>query len=50
LVESRRLGATEAQILEDYPHLSASDLKNAWPYAAAFRDDFKAVIQLNDID
>ncbi len=50
LVESRRLGATDAQLLEDYPHLSATDLKNAWAYAEAFPDEIKAVIKLNNID
>jgi len=50
LVESRRLGATDAQLLEDYPHLSASDLKNAWAYAEAFPDEIEAIIKLNDID
>ncbi|MEG3843352.1 DUF433 domain-containing protein [Microcoleus sp. herbarium14] len=50
LVESRRLGATDAQLLEDYPHLSASDLKNAWAYAEAFPDEIEAAIKLNDID
>jgi uncharacterized protein (DUF433 family) len=43
LVESRRLGATDAELLEDYPDLSASELKNAWAYA-------EAVIKLNNID
>jgi uncharacterized protein (DUF433 family) len=50
LVESRRLGATDDQLLEDYPHLSASDLKNAWADAEAFPDEIEAVIKLNDID
>ena len=35
LVEYRRLGISEAQLLEDYPHLSAADLVNAWAYADA---------------
>ena len=50
LVESRRLGATDAQLLEDYPHLSATDLKNAWAYAEAFPDEIEPIIKLNDID
>jgi uncharacterized protein (DUF433 family) len=50
LVESRRLGATDAQLLEDYPHLSASDLKNAWAYAEAFPDEIEAAIKLNDLE
>jgi len=50
LVESRRLGATDTQLLEDYPHLSASELKNAWAYAEAFSDEIEAAIKLNDLD
>jgi uncharacterized protein (DUF433 family) len=50
LVESRQLGATDDRLLEDYPHLSASDLKNAWAYAEAFPDEIEAAIKLNDID
>jgi uncharacterized protein (DUF433 family) len=50
LVESRRLGATDAQLLADYPHISARDLKNAWAYAATFPDEIEAAIKLNDID
>ncbi|MEG4984491.1 DUF433 domain-containing protein [Microcoleus sp. BR0-C5] len=50
LVESRRLGAMDAQLLEDYPHLSANDLKNAWAYAEVFPDEIEAVINLNDIN
>lgn len=33
LVQARRLGATEAELLEAYPSLRAEDLVNAWAYA-----------------
>ena len=33
LVESHRQGIREAQMLNDYSHISAADLVNAWAYA-----------------
>src|SRR5437868_10638416 len=39
LEQARRLGATEADLLADYPSLRAQDLVNAWAYARAHRDD-----------
>jgi uncharacterized protein (DUF433 family) len=33
LVQARRLGASEASLLEAYPSLRAEDLVNAWAYA-----------------
>lgn len=38
LVQSRRLGMSEADILHSYPTLNAEDLSNAWAYARAFPD------------
>ncbi|GAP99692.1 DUF433 domain-containing protein [Leptolyngbya sp. NIES-2104] len=35
LVQARNLGNTEAQILANYPTISAIDLSNAWRYAEA---------------
>ena len=32
LVQSRQLGASDEEILEDYPTLSQDDLDNAWAY------------------
>ena len=37
LVEARDLGASEAQLLLDYPGLRADDLVNAWAYTRASR-------------
>lgn len=48
LVESRRLGITEAQLLDDYPHLTAADLVNAWAYAEANSDEIEAAINKNE--
>jgi uncharacterized protein (DUF433 family) len=39
LEQARRLGATEADLLQDYPSLRAEDLVNAWAYARAHRDE-----------
>jgi uncharacterized protein (DUF433 family) len=47
LVEARQLGITEAELLQDYPHISAADLVNAWAYAAAFPEEIEAEIQEN---
>lgn len=48
LVESRRLGISEAQLLDDYPHLSAADLVNAWAYADASPDEIEEAIRKNE--
>ena len=49
LVESRRLGISEAQILDDYPHLSAADLVNTWAYANAHPEEIEIAIKKNEI-
>ncbi|BAZ13185.1 hypothetical protein NIES4071_50240 [Calothrix sp. NIES-4071] len=46
LLESyRRQGATDADILDQYPQLSAIDLVTAWLYAEAFSDEIYYAIQ-----
>ncbi|MGP1375420.1 MAG: DUF433 domain-containing protein [Almyronema sp.] len=45
LVSLRRQGATEVDLLEDYPGLTAQDLANAWLYAEACPDEIEAAIQ-----
>lgn len=47
LVESHRQGVREAQMLNDYPHISAADLVNAWAYAQAYPDEIEAAIGRN---
>ncbi|RUT08830.1 hypothetical protein DSM106972_008830 [Dulcicalothrix desertica PCC 7102] len=49
LVEARRIGITEAQLLQDYPHISAADLVNAWVYAEAHPEEIEAVIHANEV-
>jgi uncharacterized protein (DUF433 family) len=45
LEQSRRLGVSEADLLDDYPSLHAQDLVNAWAYARAHRDEIDRQIQ-----
>jgi uncharacterized protein (DUF433 family) len=48
LVESRRVGYSEADLLISYPTISATNLANAWAYAAAFPDEIEAEIEENN--
>lgn len=48
LVEARRIGYSEADLLTSYPSLSATDLANAWVYASAFADEIETEIREND--
>jgi uncharacterized protein (DUF433 family) len=48
LVESRRIGYSEADLLTSYPTLSATNIANAWAYAAAFPNEIEAVIEENN--
>jgi uncharacterized protein (DUF433 family) len=44
----RRLGWSEARILENYPALRAADLVNAWAYVDAHRGEIDSSIQENE--
>lgn len=48
LVEARRIGYSEADLLTSYPSLSATDIANAWAYAEAFPDEIETEIREND--
>ncbi len=48
LVEARRLGISEAQLLNDYPHITAADLVNAWAYTDAYPEEIEAAICANN--
>lgn len=50
LVNARRLGISEAQLLKDYPTLSATDLTNAWVYATVYPEEIETAIQENEED
>jgi uncharacterized protein (DUF433 family) len=44
----RRLGASDAIILESFPDLTAADLVNAWAYADAYPEEIEQTIIEND--
>lgn len=48
LVEAQQLGIREVQLLQDYPHIAAADLVNAWAYAAAYPEEIAAAIRANN--
>lgn len=48
LVQARRLGASEANLLANYPTLRAEDLINAWAYARNHRAEIDQAIQENE--
>ncbi|MGL5942853.1 MAG: DUF433 domain-containing protein [Waterburya sp.] len=48
LVEAQQLGISEAQLLQDYPHLTAADLVNAWAYADAYPEEMATAIRANN--
>ncbi|MBC6481743.1 MAG: DUF433 domain-containing protein [Hormoscilla sp. GM7CHS1pb] len=48
LVEARRLGYSEADLLTSYPSIEATDIANAWAYAEAFPDEIETEIAAND--
>jgi uncharacterized protein (DUF433 family) len=44
-VSLRQQGASDAALLEAYPHLSAADLVNVWAYAAAYPEEITIALQ-----
>jgi uncharacterized protein (DUF433 family) len=48
LVQARRLGTSEADLLKAYPTLRAEDLTNAWAYDRAHREEIEQQIQENE--
>jgi hypothetical protein len=42
------LGANEVRILQEFPHLSAADLGNAWAYAEAHPEEIEVAIARNE--
>lgn len=48
LVNAHRLGVSEAELLEDYPTITAEDLVNTWAYAEAFSDEIEWDIYENE--
>jgi uncharacterized protein (DUF433 family) len=48
LVQARRLGTSEADLLRSYPTLRAEDLANAWAYFRSHRDEIEQQIRENE--
>ena len=48
LVNYRRLNASDGDILEAFPDLSAADLVNAWAYADAYPEEIDKAIKENE--
>ena len=46
----RRNGRSEAELLADYPSLTAEDLANAWNYARSHREEMDREIAANGDD
>ena len=50
LEQARRQGASEIDLLRNYPNLTAQDLANAWDYAASHTAEIEEVISANETD
>ncbi len=50
LENARRQGVTEAELLQDYPAISAQDLANAWNYVRSNTTEIDEQIRLNEED
>ncbi|EGJ31038.1 MULTISPECIES: DUF433 domain-containing protein [Moorena] len=49
LVEARRLGYSDSDLLTSYPTITAADLANAWVYAKAHPDEIEIAIERNEV-
>lgn len=48
LIQARRLGMSEAEILRSYPTLRAEDLANAWAYFRSHGEEIEKQIRENE--
>ena len=48
LVQARRLGTSEADLLRSYPLLRAEDLANAWAYYRSHKDEINQQVRDNE--
>jgi uncharacterized protein (DUF433 family) len=48
LEQARRLGTSEAELLQSYPTLRAADLVNAWSYVQGNREEIDRQIRENE--
>jgi uncharacterized protein (DUF433 family) len=49
-VAYRQDGASDADLLEAYPNLTASDLSNVWVYAENYPEEIAGAIARNESD
>jgi uncharacterized protein (DUF433 family) len=49
VVEARRLGYSDTDVLTSYPTITATDLANAWVYAEAHADEIELAIARNEV-
>lgn len=49
LVEARRLGYSDADLLTSYPTITATDLANAWAYAESHPNEIALAIERNEV-
>jgi uncharacterized protein (DUF433 family) len=50
LEQAKRLGTSEADLLRDYPSLTAQNLANAWAYVRSHRAEIEEQIEANERD
>jgi uncharacterized protein (DUF433 family) len=48
LVNFRRLGGSESDLLRDYPSLTPADLEAAWVYSATHAEEIERAIRENE--
>lgn len=48
LIQAKKLGTSEADLLSCYPTLRAEDLTNAWAYYRNYRDEIEDQIRKNE--
>lgn len=48
LVQAKLLGNSEAELLQNYPTLTAANLSQAWVYARANRQEIEQAMRDND--
>ena len=50
LIEFRRAGANDAELIQNFPSLDATALKAAWKYAEENKDEIERAINENSLD
>jgi uncharacterized protein (DUF433 family) len=50
LINAQRLGMTDTEILFNFPTLTSEDMRNAWNYYRANKEEIEKNIKENEID